>query len=174
MKRLKGFKWLVLLCIGLLSLTAQVHGQASLAGENILDTIDIGGTLYTCVRDALKEEQWYYIPNAPRLVEHRVKGKMIPKFTLVRYQYKEGGRFVEGGVLQFEVNMALPPSVVGKLKESIAKRIDKKANEISLGALPFSSARLHVYSPIGELFTSATPTEGIAPNVATGSIPFSF
>lgn len=159
---------------GLLVFSAQVYGQASLAGENILDTIDIDGTLYTCVRDAMKEEQWYYIPNSPRLVEHKVNGKMIPKFTLVRYQYKEGVRFIEGGVLQFEINMALPPKVVDKLKDAIAKRIDKKTREISLGALPFSSARLHVYSPIGELFTSATPTEGIAPNVATGSIPFSF
>jgi len=171
---MKGFKWVLLFIIGLLVFSGQVYGQASLAGENMLDTIDIDGTLYTCVRDALKEDQWYYIPNAPRLVEHKVKGKMIPKFTLVRYQYKEGGRFIEGGVLQFEVNMALPPNVVNKLKDNIAKRIGKKARDISLGALPFSSARLHVYSPIGELFTSATPTEGIAPNVATGSIPFSF
>ncbi|UCF98449.1 MAG: hypothetical protein JSV89_02685, partial [Spirochaetaceae bacterium] len=90
MKRKKGFKWVVLLCIGWLVFTAQLYGQASLAGENILDTIDIDGTLYTCVRDALKEDQWYYIPNSPRLVEHRVQGKMMPKFTLVRYQYKEG------------------------------------------------------------------------------------
>jgi len=67
---------------GLLVFSAQVYGQASLAGENILDTIDIDGTLYTCVRDAMKEEQWYYIPNSPRLVEHKVNGKMIPKFTL--------------------------------------------------------------------------------------------
>ena len=174
MTRMKMYRWAILLCIGLLAFAGQVSAQASLAGENILDTIDIDGTLYTCVRDALKEDQWYYIPNAPRLVEHRVSGKMIPKFTLVRYQYKESGRFIEGGVLQFEVNMALPPKVVDKLKGAIAKRIDKKAREISLGALPFSSAKLHVYSPIGELFTSATPTEGIAPNVATGSIPFSF
>ena len=174
MTRMKMCRWLVLFCFALLAFTGQVYSQASLAGENILDTIDIDGTLYTCVRDALKADQWYYIPNSPRLVEHKVKGKMIPKFTLVRYQYKEGGRFIEGGVLQFEINMALPPNVVGKIKDSIAKRIGKKAKEISLGALPFSSARLHVYSPIGELFTSATPTEGIAPNIATGSIPFSF
>ena len=174
MKRIRSFKWMLFFVIGLLVLSGQLYAQASLAGENILDTIDIDGTLYTCVRDAMKEEQWYYIPNSPRLVEHKVNGKMIPKFTLVRYQYKEGTRFVEGGVLQFEINMALPPKVVGKLKDSIAKRIGQKAQEISLGALPFSSASLHVYSPIGELFTSATPTEGIAPNVATGSIPFSF
>jgi hypothetical protein len=174
MRRMNCFKWVVLLCIGWLVFTTQLYGQASLAGENIIDTIDIDGTLYTCVRDALKDDQWYYIPNSPRLVEHKVQGKMMPKFTLVRYQYKEGGRFIEGGVLQFEINMALPPNVVDKLKDAIAKRIDKKARDISLGALPFSSARLHVYSPIGELFTSATPTEGIAPNVATGSIPFSF
>jgi len=174
MTRMKMCRWLVLFCFALLAFTGQVYSQASLAGENILDTIDIDGTLYTCVRDALNEDQWYYIPNSPRLVEHKVNGKMIPKFTLVRYQYKESGQFIEGGVLQFEINMALPPNVVGKIKDSIAKRIKRKAQEISLGALPFSSARVHVYSPIGELFTSATPTEGIAPNVATGSIPFSF
>ncbi len=99
----------VLLLTGFLILSAQVYGQASLAGENIIDTIEIDGTLYTCVRDAMKEDQWYYIPNSPRLVENKIDGKMVPKFTLVRFQYKEGTRFVEGGVLQFEVNMALPP-----------------------------------------------------------------
>ena len=152
-----------------------MYGQASLAGENILDSIEIDGTLYTCVRDAMKDDQWYYIPNRPRLVEKRVKGKWIPKFTLVRFQYKNAyNQFVEGGVLQFEINMALPPKVIGKLKDSIAKRIGKKAKGIRLGALPFSKAQVHVYSPLGELFVSATPTKGIAPNVATGSIPFSF
>ena len=163
----------VLLLTGFLILSAQVYGQASLAGENIIDTIEIDGTLYTCVRDAMKEDQWYYIPNSPRLVENKIDGKMVPKFTLVRFQYKEGTRFVEGGVLQFEVNMALPPKVVGKLKDKVAKYIDEKARNIRLGALPFSKARVHVYSPLGELFVSATPTEGIAPNIATGSIPFS-
>ena len=172
MEKNRQLVW-VLLLTGFLICSFQVYGQASLAGENIIDTIEIDGTLYTCVRDAMKEEQWYYIPNSPRLVENKIKGKMVPKFTLVRFQYKEGTRFVEGGVLQFEVNMALPPNVVGKLKDKVAKHIDKKAKEIRLGALPFSKARVHVYSPLGELFVSATPTEGIAPNVATGSIPFS-
>lgn len=164
---------LFLLLAGFLICSFQVYGQASLAGENILDTIEVDGTLYTCVRDAVKEAQWYYIPNSPRLVENKIKGKMVPKFTLVRFQYKEGTGFVEGGVLQFEVNMALPPNVVSTLKDKVAKNINKKAKDIRLGALPFSKARVHLYSPLGDLFVSATPTEGIAPNVATGSIPFS-
>ena len=129
MRRRKGYTWALLFIIALLAFTGQVYSQASLAGENILDTIDIDGTLYTCVRDALNEDQWYYIPNSPRLVEHKVKGKMIPKFTLVRYQYKESGQFIEGGVLQFEINMALPPNVVGKIKDSIAKPLVAKRPE---------------------------------------------
>src|SRR5688500_12456949 len=68
-----------------------VHGQASLLTEDIIDDIPVkpGGDekkaySVTVVRDAYQRDQWYYVPNAPRLVERVIDGKRYPEFALVK------------------------------------------------------------------------------------------
>src|ERR1043165_4978880 len=84
------FILLLLSCLG----TTRIYAQASLLTEDIIDDIKVkpGGDekkayTVTVVRDAFQREQWYYVPNAPRLVERIINGKRYPEFALVKYQY---------------------------------------------------------------------------------------
>jgi hypothetical protein len=63
--------------------------QASLASEDIIESLTVGNDSYTVLRDAIHPEQWYYVPNAPHLYTHQNGDKIEPEFHLLKYQFKD-------------------------------------------------------------------------------------
>ena len=144
-------------------------------------TIKVAGSdeAITIIQDYSRKKQWYYVPNRPRLVERRMRGKTMPVFNLIRYQFRKGQTFDTGGIMQFAINFAIPESAIRRIKSHIAGKMTTDTetitpNDINLVALPFDDAKFYLYSPGGEkMMTSDTPTEGLAPTFATQQIPFS-
>src|SRR5262249_20809046 len=92
--------------------------QASLAAEDLIDEVEVAvdGTkeTYTVIRDAVRRDQWYYMPKTVRLYERTVQKKNEPEFALLRHQYEDpaapGGK-VEVGSLVFAVTLGAPEGV---------------------------------------------------------------
>ncbi len=154
--------------------------QADLTSvERITVKVDGSEEAITIIQDYSKKKQWYYVPNRPRLVEQRMRGKTMPVFNLVRYQFRDGQTFDEGGIMQFAINFALPGSAIEKIKSHIAGKMTTAekpvtAKDINVVSLPINNAWFYLYSPGGEkMMTSDTPTEGMAPTFASQNIPFS-
>ena len=147
--------------------------------ERITVKVDRSDEAITIIQDYSKKKQWYYVPNRPRLVEQSVRGKTMPVFNLVRYQFRDGQTFDEGGIMQFAINFALPGSAIEKIKSHIAGKMTTAekpvtAKDINVVSLPINNAWFYLYSPGGEkMMTSDTPTEGMAPTFASQNIPFS-
>ena len=161
--------------------------QASLSAENKIDelTVEIDGRkeVFTVIRDYYQEDQWYYIPDRPRLA---MAGK-LPQFHLIKYQTKDpknSQKLLTGGVLQFAIKMSLPAKAVEKLKEEIVKSLRIRfpkvqkflgnyATNIKLSAIPFNSSMVTLYDlEKGVMLTDAPQKPGIAPTFATQEIPF--
>jgi len=152
-------------------------------------TVKVAGNeeTVTVLQDYSNKTQWYYVPNRPRLVERKLRGRMTPVFNLIRYQFRKGSSFDEGGIMQFALSLALPGDAVNQVKTKIAARMtaalrdepeDKrkiyKSLDISLSALPIKNAQFFLYTPGGgKMMASDTPTEGMAPTFASQNIPFS-
>lgn len=171
-------KYFVLLSLMLLLQTA-VYAQASLAdGDQVDFTIKIDGSEenVTCVRDAIKPEQWYYVPNRPRLVEVRntKTNKTKPVFALVKYQAKDPDdpeNILTGGVLQASVNMALPTTGLDQLKKALAVYTGIAEGKLLIAPLSMSNAVVSVYTPGGEKMGDAPIAPNFGPTFANQSIP---
>ncbi len=164
-----------LMAVALLVLWApSTHAQASLAGEDSLD-VAVGDEHVTCIRDAIKTKQWYYVPSRIRLAEFTDKaGKTWPVFSLVKYQAidpKDPQRLLDGGVLQFSVNLSLPNKSIDTIKAEIAKAAKMAASEVMLAPLPMTDAKLTVYGPGGDKLGDAPQTPDVAPTFANQAIP---
>lgn len=170
--------FLFALCLLLVNVQA-VFSQASLADGDKVDlviTIDKNEENVTCIKDAIKPEQWYYVPNKPRLVtvKNASSKTELPSFSLVKYQAKDPAdpeKLIEGGVLQAAVNLALPESGLKQLKEGLAKIAGLEADKILLAPLNMSNAKIAVYTPGGELMGDAPISPDIGPSFANQSIP---
>ena len=166
---------------------AFLGAQVSLAAENKIDNlvIDIDGKkeTFTVVRDFYDENQWYYIPDRPRLA---MNGD-LPQFHLIKYQTndpKKAEQQIAGGVLQFAIRMSLPAMAIDKLKDAIASSLKQKfpgvkkflgnfSSKIRLSAIPFNSSMVTVYDLENGLMMSDAPQQpGIAPTFATQEVPF--
>jgi hypothetical protein len=164
----------VLLC------PALARAQASLAAEDIIDEVpvNIGNVLekFTVIRDAVERNQWYYVPDQPRIAERVMSGgQREPEFALVRYQFKDPTnpeQLAEGGFLQFAMTLAAPPAVQEQLRAAIAKRSGDNPNAIRLAALPFKTAVANLYMPSGPLVASEHVGPGIAPTFATQKMAY--
>jgi hypothetical protein len=55
---------------------SKASAQASLASEDIINALKVGNQAYTVVRDAVRPEQWYYVPDRPRLFERDLQGAL--------------------------------------------------------------------------------------------------
>jgi hypothetical protein len=173
--------YLVLALVVFLLAGAEIGlAQADLTSiERITVKVDGNEEAITIIQDYSQKKQWYYVPNRPRLVEQRLRGKTMPVFNLVRYQFRKGQTFDVGGIMQFAINFALPGSAINKIKAHIAGKMTTAAeavtaNDINVVSLPVNDARFYLYSPGGEkMMTSDTPTEGLAPTFASQNIPFS-
>lgn len=164
----------------LLSGAPEVEAQASLASEDRIDeipvTIDGVEETFTAIRDARVRQQWYYIPDRPRLFERRVEGKPEPEFTLLRYQTRDPSNpqeVLEGGLIQFAASLALPPEAIPQLKSAIRKQVAGD-EPIRLSAMPFKKAKVAIYSPDdGKLVGTGRHSQGIAPVFSTQKMVFS-
>lgn len=170
--------FLFALCLLLVNVQA-AFSQASLADGDKVDltiTIDKSEENVTCIKDAIKPEQWYYVPNKPRLVtvKSSTSKTELPSFSLVKYQAKDPDdpeKLVEGGVLQAAVNLALPETGLKQLKAGLAKVTGLAADKILLAPLNMSNAKIAVYTPGGELMGDAPIAPDIGPSFANQSIP---
>lgn len=162
--------------------------QASIAAENIIDTVsfsytDATGTKQqedvTLVRDEREVKQWYYVPSKPVLVTTRVGNKAIPQFNLLTYDYKEAGSDTvrSAGLLNFSARLSLPPEAIEAMRAAAKDAVAKKqgaaiANEIRIAALPINKATVAVYAGDGKLVGTAEGT-GTAPTFASQTMAFS-
>ncbi|HEY9070986.1 MAG TPA: hypothetical protein VIV61_12080 [Candidatus Ozemobacteraceae bacterium] len=178
---MKSIVRLLVLAVGVLVLFASpaVWAQASLADGDTCDfTITIDGHTehVTCIKDAIKPEQWYYVPSKIRLdtmMDASTK-KEMPVFSLVKYQAKDPEdpqKLLEGGVLQCAVNLALPAGGLDQLKKQIAEQTGKKEAEVLLSPLAMVDAKLTVWGPGGEKLGEAPQAPDVAPAFANQSIP---
>jgi hypothetical protein len=173
--------------IGLLAIAAMFCipttglAQASLASEDIIDEVPvkIGNVIetFTVLRDAIQKDQWYYVPDQPRVVERVMSsGQREPEFMLVRYQFKDPANpegLAEGGFLQFAMSLGLPPEAIPQLRTVIAQRTGGNPDTIRLSALPFKSAVANLYVPkSGLLIASEHVGPGIAPTFSTQKMTY--
>jgi hypothetical protein len=153
----------------LLATTSYSFAQPSLAAENMINTVDTKTTLgeiktYTLVRDALKADQWYYMPKSLRLVEKRtVDGKKQPKLTVIRYQYQDRvtKELKEGGNLTVAFTFGAEPESEVQMKQFIVRQFPATPN-IRLAPLPFSSSKITLMTSDGDFLGKydATPATG--------------
>lgn len=171
----------IALAIGLLLWPAPARAQASLAAEDIIDEVPvkIGNVVekFTVIRDAVQPDQWYYVPDQPRIAERLMSsGQREPEFALVRFQFKDPANpeaLAEGGFLQFAMTLGLPPEVLPQLRAVIAKRSSSNPDTIRLAALPFKTAVANLYIPKSGLLVASEPVgPGIAPTFATQKMTY--
>lgn len=176
--------------VGLTLLVSQseAFAQASIAAENIIDTVsfsytDATGTKQiedvTLVRDEQEEKQWYYVPSKPVLVTTHVGDKSIPQFNLLTYDYKESGsdNILSAGLLNFSARLSLPPDAIDAMYAAAKQAVTQKqgaaiANEIRIAALPINKATVAVYAGDGKLVGTAEGT-GTAPTFSSQTMAFS-
>lgn len=170
---------------------SRVQGQASLLSEDTIDDIVVtpanGNSKYgvTVVRDALQRDQWYYVPNAPRLVERIINGKRYPEFALVKYQYDNPaspGQLLEGAILQFSASLAIPGDEIEQIRAELKNRTNiagLNPNSIRVSAMPIKSADVALYMPVANpsdpasFLQAAANGTGIAPTFASQKMVFS-
>ncbi len=170
----------IVLAICLMGTCNQAAATASLASEDMIDEIPVtvkGVKLsFTVFRDARIEEQWYYIPDVPRIFERTINGKTEPEFALIRYQFADpdnAQQLLEGGLLQFAASLAVPPEAIPQLIKAIKDKIGKNKS-VRLAAMPFKEANVNLYAPSdGKLIAGAPQGAGIAPIFATQKMAFS-
>jgi len=163
------------------TVSTDAFAQASLAAEDIAEdvkaTLDGVPETFTVVRDALQRNQWYYIPNAPRLYERAFQGKREPEFSLVRYQFPDpdnAAKLLEGGILQFAATLSVPPEALEELKKAVADKFPgTKSEEIRLSGLPLKSAKVSLLTPQkGALLSSQPQGGGVGPANASQKMVF--
>ncbi|MDH4078363.1 MAG: hypothetical protein OEU68_00945 [Nitrospira sp.] len=178
--RIFGSFAVVVVALGVVSFSATSHAQVAsgVPGDQIDDIpVTIGGVkeLFTAVRDAGDANQWYYIPDKPRVSESQgADGKAEPDFTLVRYQMRDPQdptKEVAGGVLVFSARLAVPADAHTQIVDAIAKKTNNKT--FRLGPMPIKSSRVHMYAPDGKFVTSAAQGEGVGPAYSAQKMTFS-
>jgi hypothetical protein len=173
----------------LLLFVQRADAQASLAAENIIDQVSVKSpgengidvtNKFTVIRDALNAEQWYYVPNEPRVVLVGTDIGSAPEFTLLRYATRDSQdaqKFNGGGLINFAVTLSAPDGAVEQMKESIRGTLKSAGKpvpqDIRLSALPFKSASANIYSPKGDQLNSEPLGTGPSALFATQKMVFS-
>lgn len=164
------------LCVLQLVFVADAISQASLAAENIIDDIKVTTSnnkqkIYTVFRDAFKTDQWYYMPNELRVAEERTTtGKVKPKMTILRYQYKDPmtAENKEGGVLVAAFTYAIEPEAVDQVKSQIKQR-KHISSAITLSAIPLNSSNIDFLSASNEFIGNVDAKTVAGVNGATSA-----
>jgi len=173
--------WAVVLLCGM-AFSPAAFAQASLADGDTHDftvMIDEDEEIITVIQDALNPNQWYYVPNKPRLVTSldkmgKDKKQRIPQFTLVKYQAKDPANpqnLLEGAVLQCAINLALPPGGLENLKKQIIAKFKLDEKKFLITPLSMIDGKFAVYTPGGEKMGEAPQAPDVAPAFANQAIP---
>lgn len=159
------------LLLGLSPAVAQVSNDFQ---TDVVVKVDGVDETFTILRHYSKTDQFYYVPNAPRLATTGMGASKKPIFHLLSYQAKntETNDLVDGGIMQFSVRLAPPAEVVSQMRSQIASQFSIPENTIKLTPLPFKSAEIAVYNLKGELLKTEFQKPGIAPAFANSEIPF--
>lgn len=160
-------------CGGVHTLSAQVcTGE----GDKADVVVKVGGVdeTFTILRDFQNKQQFYYIPNKPRLAMKGPAGKQFPAFQLLKYQTKnpKTNKLVDGGILQFSVRLAPPAEVIPQMRQQIASIFSVPEKELKLAPLPFTKAEVVMYDLQGNLMAFDGQQTGVAPAFANNEIPF--
>lgn len=163
-----------LLLMLFLGVNANLNAQASLAAEDMVEDVMVTTKYgqqktYTLYRDAQTPEQWYYMPNELQVAEGvDVNGKVKPKMTILKYQYKDKVTkdVKEGAVISATFTMAMEPEVVDDVKNQLLERVRKLQNsqdaywkkyqrkmgkaEIRLAGLPLESSKIEFLNANGD------------------------
>ncbi len=152
---------------------AQVAAQASLAAEDMVEDIAVTTKYgeqktYTLIRDAQTPEQWYYMPASIRVAEDVTNGKVKPKMTILKYQYKDKvtKEVKEGAVLSATFTMAMEPEVVDEVKNKLLEKVRNLQNakdaywkkyqrklgkaQIRLAGMPLESSKIEFLNANGD------------------------
>ncbi len=151
--------------------------QVSLGGADQSDVVvkvDGVDETFTILRDYAARDQFYYVPNAPRIATRGAGDKKKPIFHLLSYQTMtaDSKDFEQGGILQFSVRLAPPSEVVEQMREKIATQFSVDRATLKLSPLRFKTAEVSIYDLEGDLLTTAFQKPGIAPAFANAEIPF--
>ncbi len=171
-----------MLCITLLISSITGFSQVSLSSDHLLDmTVPGYENKFTVIRDGSNANQWYYMPDMVRLSEKKSVDKLIPEFTLLRYQYhndKEKETLVEGGFLQFGVTAQIPTDAFNDILRQLKS---KYGAGIKLSSMIFKSAQVSAYTPVSPAVNESSTIvgaagvgSGIAPVFSTQKMVFSF
>ncbi|WP_315803035.1 hypothetical protein [Bradyrhizobium sp. SZCCHNS3002] len=156
--------------------------QVSLEASDVVDDVKFqdNGVDYsvTVYRDARQRSQWYYVPIGPRIVaiKDADTGAAAPEMALVKYQFPDPsnpGSLLEGGLAQFSLVFAVPPSALEQMRQQLSARTGVGADQITIGPLPFTSGTVALYGESDRTFISSTPSgQGVAPTFATQRLAF--
>ncbi|NER16552.1 hypothetical protein [Spongiivirga citrea] len=171
---LKKVKHFLAITFYLITSTTLLYAQASLAAEDMVEDITVTTKYgeqktYTLIRDSQTPEQWYYMPNGVRVAEEvNVNGKVGPKMTILKYQYKDKitKETKEGAVLSATFTMAMESEVVDEVKTKLVAKVRKLQNskdaywkkyqrklgkaEIRLAGLPLESSKIQFLNGKGD------------------------
>lgn len=131
------------------------------------------------LRDHEDPRRFYYIPSMPRVSRINDQRGNVPEFTLLRYQFQQGGKPNEGGVLQFTVELSLPDESKEILLQNLAGVLSKGGErvdwrQLDLAPIPLKSSKVHFYSPDnGSFVASGKRTDSLAPTYVTQKMPYS-
>ncbi|MBP7634521.1 hypothetical protein KBA41_10120 [Candidatus Ozemobacteraceae bacterium] len=136
---------------------------------------EFGNETFTVIRDGRIEEQFYFVPARPHVAVETRNGKSVPVFQLLTYQRKsEESKLVQGGVLQFSVQMGISEKTETALLDKIRGRfpLADKEKKHRLSPIPMKSAAISMYDLGGKMMDSAPIKEGIAPIFGNQQYPF--
>lgn len=168
------------LTVALLSAT-HAYSQASLVAEDTIDDLKVTtnslSETFTVVRDAFERDQWYYVPDTPRLYERIYNGTIQPEFTLIKYNFDDPqhpGSFLSGGLLQFAASLSIPADIVEQLRKQVETRTHQGPEHVRLAAMPMKSSQVSLYTPqAGTLLASAPNGAGLGPTFESQKLVFS-
>ena len=159
-----------LLLLGLTPASALVS-LGSAEQSDVVVSVDGTEETFTILRDHANRDQFYYVPNAPRIATRRIGGKIEPVFHLLKYQ-DPSNPDIDGGILQFSFRLTPPGEYIDQMRKKIAQQFSVSENTLKLGPIPFKSAEVSIYDLEGNLLTTNSQKPGIGPSFANNEIPF--
>lgn len=160
--------------------SSEILAQASLAAENIIDSVSVDvktpdgsveQQVFSLVRDAHNSDQWYYFPNQPRLSEQVINGKRMPELTFIRYTSSTNdGQLNSAGLLTFAITLGASPDALEEMKKKLAEYLQKSGKALGaarLSPIPLNSATASVYSPkTGNLLAEGGANSVVVPDTS--------
>ncbi|MFZ5949262.1 MAG: hypothetical protein ACOYXC_01040 [Candidatus Rifleibacteriota bacterium] len=137
---------------------------------------EFGNEVFTIIRDAKLEEQFYFVPSRPHIAIETRNGKKSPVFQLLSYQrkQKDSDTLIQGGILQMSVQTGISKETEADLLRLIKSQfpLSDATKKHRLSPIPMKDAVIAMYDLDGKLMDSAPIKEGIAPIFGNQQFPF--